>query len=68
MKLWSDTLSYLHFFIQRIWEGYLMDDFNDFLGFMVTNSGDGNNGDAPGCFSWVIAVGFVLIIVGLLFG
>ena len=45
-----------------------MDDFNDFLGFMVTNSGDGNNGAAPGCFSWVIAVGFVLIIVGLLFG
>ena len=26
-----------------------MDDFNDFLGFMVTNSGDVNNGDAPGC-------------------
>ena len=54
--------------LQFIWEGYLTDDFNDVLGFMVTNSGDGNNGDAPGCFSWVIAVGFVLIIVGLLFG
>lgn len=52
-------------------EGYSMDDFNDFLGFMVTNSGGSSGssgGDGAGCLSWVITVGFFLLIIGILLG